>query len=66
MDVVCCKLVQSPAAMQPAGGRYVQSKGKDMRPLMKPSLLVNLQENPAGLITDLAILALLLILLAVR
>ena len=37
-----------------------------MRSLLKSGLLINLQQNKAGLIADLAILALFLVLLAVR
>jgi len=37
-----------------------------MRPLLKPGLLIQPQQNKAGLIADLAILALFLVLLAVR
>jgi hypothetical protein len=37
-----------------------------MRSLLKTGLLINLQQNKAGLIADLAIVALFLILLAVR
>jgi hypothetical protein len=37
-----------------------------MRSLLKPGLLIELQQNKAGLIADLAILALFLVLLAVR
>jgi len=37
-----------------------------MRSLLKPNLLLALQQNPAGLIVDLGILALFLVLLAVR
>ena len=37
-----------------------------MRSLLKPGLLIHLQQTKAGLIADLAILALFLLLLAVR
>jgi hypothetical protein len=37
-----------------------------MRSLLKPNLLLALQQNAAGLIVDLGILALFLVLLAVR
>jgi hypothetical protein len=37
-----------------------------MRSLLKPGLPINLQQNKAGLIADLAIVALFLILFAVR
>ena len=37
-----------------------------MRSLLKPGLLIELQQNKAGLIADLAILLLFLVLLAVR
>jgi hypothetical protein len=37
-----------------------------MRSLLKPGLLIQLQQNKAGLIADLAILALFLALLAIR
>jgi hypothetical protein len=37
-----------------------------MRSLLKSGVLINLQQNKAGLIADLAILALFLVLLAVR
>ena len=37
-----------------------------MRSLLKPGLLIHLQQNKAGLIADLAILALFLLLLAIR
>jgi hypothetical protein len=37
-----------------------------MRSLLKPNLLMALQQNPAGLILDLGILVMLLVLLALR
>jgi len=37
-----------------------------MRSLLKTGLLINMQQNKAGLIVDLAILALFLLLLAAR
>jgi len=37
-----------------------------MRPFLKSGLLIHLQQNKAGLIADLAILALFLLLLAAR
>jgi hypothetical protein len=41
-------------------------QGNRMRSLLKSGLLINLQQNKAGLIADLALLALFLVLLAVR
>jgi hypothetical protein len=41
-------------------------KAKYVRSLLKSGLLINLQQNKAGLIADLAILALFVVLLAVR
>jgi hypothetical protein len=40
--------------------------GNAMRSLLKSGLLIHLQQNKAGLIADLAILALFVLLLAVR
>jgi len=37
-----------------------------MRSLMKPNLLMSLQQNAAGLVVDIGILVVLLVLLAVR
>ncbi len=37
-----------------------------MRPLLKSSLLIDLQQNKAGLIVDVAIVVLFLVLLALR
>jgi hypothetical protein len=37
-----------------------------MRSLLKPGLLIHLQQNEAGLVADLVILAIFLVLLAVR
>jgi hypothetical protein len=44
----------------------VSLAGNRMRSLLKPGLLIELQQNKAGLIADLAILLLFLVLLAVR
>ena len=57
----CCKMVQ-PAK---AACRHIARETR-MRPLQKTGLLIHLQQNKAGLIADLAILALFLLLLAVR
>jgi len=48
------------------GGLASNGQAKRMRSLLKPGLLIHLQQNKAGLIADLAILALFLLLLAVR
>ena len=48
------------------GGPPSTRRGKAMRSLLKPNLLLALQQNAAGLIVDLGILALFLVLLAVR
>jgi hypothetical protein len=42
------------------------SQGMQMRSPLKSGLLIDLQQNKAGLIADLAILVLFLVLLAVR
>ena len=42
------------------------SQGMQMRAPLKSGLLIDLQQNKAGLIADLAILVLFLVLLAVR
>jgi hypothetical protein len=52
---------------QPAGIAWRLSLREiEMRSLLKPTMLMALQQNPAGLIADLAILAMFLVLLAVR
>ena len=63
------RLLQSSAS----GGRNGNQRGpaavytlrKKMRSLLKP-MLMSLKENPAGLVVDLGILAMFLVLLAVR
>jgi hypothetical protein len=44
----------------------VYPRGKDMHSLLKPTLLVSLQQNPAGLLIDLGILVTFIVLLAVK
>jgi hypothetical protein len=56
----CCNVVQPLQA----GRRLIAEES--MRSLLKPGLLIHLQQNEAGLIADLVILAIFLVLLAVR
>ena len=62
-------LLQSGAGGGRNGNRRgragVYTAGKKMRSLLKP-MLMSLKENPAGLMVDLGILAIFLVLLAVR
>lgn len=50
----------------PAHGVGVLLPGISMRSFLKPGLLIQLEQNKAGLIADLALLALFLVLLAAR
>jgi hypothetical protein len=51
------------ATRRPAAASHTQAA---MRPLLKSSLLIDLQQNKAGLIVDGAIVVLFLVLLALR
>jgi len=63
----CCKLVQLvDRDATGTGGPPSTRMGMVMRSLLKPNLLLALQQNPAGLIVDLGILALFVLLLVVR
>ena len=56
----CCNVVQPLRASR----RLIAEDS--MRSLLKPGLLINLQQNEAGLIADLVIVAIFLVLLALR
>ena len=66
MGVTAALWCSPPAALQPGGVACRLPQGNHMRSLMKPNLLMSLQQNAAGLIVDIGILVVLLVLLAVR
>jgi hypothetical protein len=49
---------------QPPG--RLQQREKVMRSLLKPALVISLQQNPAGLVVDLGILAIFVLALVIR
>ena len=66
MGVTAALWCSAPTALEPGGAVCRLPQGNHMRSFMKPNLLMSLQQNAAGLIVDIGILAVLLVLLAVR